>query len=257
MLATCSFDASTAIWTCRGGGDWECVAVVEGHENEVKSCCWSPSGTLLATCGRDKSVWIWELQPGFDFECVAVLNGHAQDVKQVRWHPTEDVLVSVSYDDSVRVWEEDVNGDDWSCTKTMTEKEGGHDSTVWSCAFEPSGGKKMATCSDDRQIIVWKAKGKGVATPRALFSFFSLHFFFLCSGIWIFAFRGAFSEKTDSDDEKALVRRSSRARSRCARVNRTASEIRSWAWQLQQAKLQPMRHLLVDVSDLRRRHFLF
>ena len=106
MLATASFDASTAVWAERGG-DWECVAVVEGHENEVKSCAWSPSGALLATCGRDKTVWIWEVQPGFDFECVAVLHGHAQDVKQVRWHPNEDVLVSVSYDDEIRVWEED------------------------------------------------------------------------------------------------------------------------------------------------------
>ena len=102
MLATASFDASTAVWAERGG-DWECVAVVEGHENEVKSCAWSPSGSLLATCGRDKSVWIWEVQPGHDFECVAVLNGHTQDVKQVLWHPTEDSLVSVSYDDSIKV----------------------------------------------------------------------------------------------------------------------------------------------------------
>lgn len=165
LLATASFDASTAVWA-QQGGEWECVAVVEGHENEVKSCAWSPSGQLLATCGRDKSVWIWELQPGHDFECVAVLNGHAQDVKQVVWHPTEDVLVSVSYDDTVKVWTEDPGGDDWSCTVTVGAKEGGHESTVWSAAFEAGTGRRMVTCSDDRTLGVWEAKGASTRTRR-------------------------------------------------------------------------------------------
>jgi len=178
MLATCSFDASCAVWRERGG-DWECAAVVEGHENEIKACAWSPSGTLLATCGRDKTVWIWEVQPGFDFECVAVLNGHTQDVKCVRWHPTEDVLVSTSYDDTIKVWEEDVNGDDWSCTLTLSEKENGHASTVWSAVFEPHGARRMATCSDDGKIVVWSATGAGgfFLSGRSSFLFRSGVFF--------------------------------------------------------------------------------
>ena len=129
-LATASFDSTVAIFerseddedystigSLGGGGEWECVSTLEGHESECKSVGYSYSGTLLASSSRDKSVWIWEgklcnklpslslskllirllssrsssVQPDADFECMSVLMEHTQDVKCVTWHPKEEV----------------------------------------------------------------------------------------------------------------------------------------------------------------------
>jgi WD40 repeat protein len=147
-LATVSFDGTTVIWE-KQGSSYEVISSLEGHESEVKSVAWSPSGAYLATCSRDKSVWIWEADADTDFECISVLHGHSQDVKFVAWHPTEDLLLSASYDDTVRVWAE--NDDDWYCKETLT----GHTSTVWGVALSPQG-SRMASVSDDNSVIVWQ-----------------------------------------------------------------------------------------------------
>ena len=86
-VAVLSFDGTAAIWKKdTSTGLFECTAIVEGHENEVKAIAWHSNGGLLATCGRDKTVWVWEVD-GEDFECLEILHGHSQDVKHVEWHP--------------------------------------------------------------------------------------------------------------------------------------------------------------------------
>eukprot|EP00927_Polykrikos_kofoidii_P007799 TRINITY_DN13201_c0_g1_i1.p1 TRINITY_DN13201_c0_g1~~TRINITY_DN13201_c0_g1_i1.p1 ORF type:complete len:473 (-),score=58.46 TRINITY_DN13201_c0_g1_i1:234-1565(-) len=165
IFALASFDATTSLWRevtdtgdpKRGSLEWECAGIVTGHESEVKSVTFSPSGEYLATCGRDKSVWIYSTEVAFEYECVAILQSHVQDVKMVKWHPSQDVLFSCSYDDTVKVWGPD--GDDWSCKETLSA----HTSTVWCISFDANG-SRFATCSDDRTVRVW-APGSESSSP--------------------------------------------------------------------------------------------
>lgn len=167
FLACASFDSTVSVWRLKVddastagiyshviGSSFpavENVAVLEGHENEVKAVSWNRSGSLLATCSRDKSVWIWGFdRAAVDFECVGVLTGHTQDVKKVRFSPHEDTLYSASYDDTIRIWTEDA--DDWHLAATIRS----HDSTVWDLDFERPDGRRFASCGDDNRVIIWE-----------------------------------------------------------------------------------------------------
>lgn len=153
-----------------GDKDWEFTLVLEGHDSEIKSCTFSPSGSYLATCSRDKSVWIWEdigaSEADDEWETIAVLNEHEGDVKAVAWCPDvpgrnarrrygADVLASASYDNTVRIWREDGDAE-WVCVAVLE----GHEGTVWGLQWEgrPRAGERfprLMTFSADGTIRVW------------------------------------------------------------------------------------------------------
>ena len=167
-LLSASFDSTVGVWEAPGFAEddetgmvtdeWECIATLEGHENEVKRAVFNASTTLVATCGRDKSVWIWDadVDGEREFECVSVLHGHAADVKYVAFHPSEDAVFSASYDCTVKMWIEDM--DDWRCAHTMK-----HTDTVWSLSFFNNNAKRLqlATACEDGTLRVWQEKENG------------------------------------------------------------------------------------------------
>lgn len=161
-MASASFDATINIWDCKTK-DIECIATLEGHENEVKCVTWSSSGSLLATCSRDKSVWVWEVGEDEEFECLSVMPSHTQDVKKVIFHPNAELLASASYDNSIKLYKED--SDDWAVSCTLN----GHESTVWSLSFDASG-HRLASCSDDCTVKIWQeyqpGNSEGIITPE-------------------------------------------------------------------------------------------
>ncbi|KAI5956492.1 CIA1 [Candida jiufengensis] len=185
-LATGSFDSTISIWgidepdenydieeivenqaeiLANPSNEWNLMAIIEGHENEIKAVDWNFSGRYLASCSRDKTVWIWETDPETleEFECISVLNDHSQDVKNVTWHPTSNLLASSSYDDTIRIYKQDFDDDDWSCIGILDSHEG----TIWCSKFENpkspnaiKGKTRLVSVSDDLTARIWYSKDK-------------------------------------------------------------------------------------------------
>ncbi|KAK6465586.1 putative cytosolic iron-sulfur protein assembly protein [Scheffersomyces coipomensis] len=182
-LASGSFDSTISIWgidepenevdddeilanqseiLTNPNNEWNLMAIIEGHENEIKSIDWNWSGNLLASCSRDKTVWIWETDPETleEFECISVLNDHQHDIKNVTWHPNQNLLASSSYDDTIRIYKQDIDDDDWSCVGVLN----GHNGTVWCSKFEnkhnPNADPKkirLVSVSDDLTVRLWSS----------------------------------------------------------------------------------------------------
>ena len=80
----------------------KCVAVLNGHTDEVFSAVFHPDGTRLASGGRDRAVWLWDLGTGQE---VARLEGHTNYLYSLAFSPDGTSLVSGSGDRTVRIWD--------------------------------------------------------------------------------------------------------------------------------------------------------
>ena len=70
MLASCSADMSIKLWDFN---TFECVKTMHGHDHNVSSVSFLPSGDYIFSSSRDKTIKMWEVQTGF---CVRTYTGH-------------------------------------------------------------------------------------------------------------------------------------------------------------------------------------
>merc|ERR1711939_162128 len=79
------------------------IVVLEGHQAEVYTCKFDPSGKSLASAGFDKRIFLWQVQE----ECANyhVFDGHKNAVQEIHWSTDGERLFSASADKTVMAWD--------------------------------------------------------------------------------------------------------------------------------------------------------
>lgn len=98
VTASCSADMSIKLWELTG---YECVKTMRGHDHNVSSVAFLPSGDYIVSSSRDKTIKLWEVSTGF---CVRTFDGHREWIRMVRPNQDGTMLASCSNDQTIRVW---------------------------------------------------------------------------------------------------------------------------------------------------------
>lgn len=62
FAVSCSADMSIKLWDFNQ--TFECVKTMHGHDHNVSSVAFSPSGDIVYSASRDKTIKAWEVATG-------------------------------------------------------------------------------------------------------------------------------------------------------------------------------------------------
>jgi len=184
ILASCSYDRRVLIWK-ETGGRWSKLHEHASHDSSVNSVCWAPYelGLMLACCSSDGSISVVSYTAAGTWDAKKINNAHTIGCNAVSWAPEVSAgsvlegqpqkvtkrFVSGGCDNLVKIWREE--DDQW----VEEAKLDAHSDWVRDVAWAPSVGLKrqlIASCSQDRRVIIWTNDGAGTTwTPHELPTF--------------------------------------------------------------------------------------
>jgi protein transport protein SEC13 len=155
ILASCSFDHEVIIWkeVSNVWTQWKTFS----HSQSVNSICWSTDENelILASGSSDNSIGIYRFKDG-QWNKSLKKDAHSVGCNSVSWTSGNN-LASGGGDNKVKIWK--FQNNELEAVKELDE----HTDWVRDVSFAPDigvGTLTLATGSQDKRVVIWKAPWK-------------------------------------------------------------------------------------------------
>ena len=168
------------MWERSATNDFECVALLSEHTQDVKFVTWHPSQRVLFSCSYDDSIKVWscdDVDSSDEWRCLDTLTGHTSTV----WGLCVDGesghrLVSCSDDLSIILWENsnpaDVRNGTWAQIATLKNV---HNFPIYSVHWLGTGESGfrdlVASASADNSIVLSTLERDSSGVPSLQLAF--------------------------------------------------------------------------------------